>query len=395
MTANQAGQVVEPKPVGTESSEQWNATETARLEEGPRSIREELTRLEEQRDELRSQLAPAQQAATGGKQRRTGRETHRWETTEEMKRARIELEQERAQRQQLETSLQEMAANPTGQVVEPEPVESESREARREEDPRSILSKEERTSLQQQRDELSSQLALAQQAAAESQQHSTASEARLRETTEDLERARVEVEQERPQRTRPEKKLQEMAAPQAVMSREQSVDDLPGRFTAPTGAATGVRESNTTQSRADEELKQQLQAMSAEAAGLREALEKKQKERAELVGRIFADGAELEQVRTALEQERAQRQQLETSLQEMTANQAGQVVEPKPVGTESSEQWNATETARLEEGPRSIREELTGLQQQRDELSSQLVLAQQPAAGTAQHSSGLEHRRGA
>src|SRR5207302_350027 len=208
----------------------------------------------------------------------------------------------------------------------------------------------------------------------------------------ELDRVRTALEQERHQRQRLEKKLQEMAAPQAVMSREQSVDDLPGRFTAPTGAATGVRESNTTQSRADEELKQQLQAMSAEAAGLREALEKKQKERVELVGRIFADGAELEQVRTALEKERAQRQQLETSLQEMTANQAGQVVEPKPVGTESSEQWNATETARLEEGPRSIREELTGLQQQRDELSSQLVLAQQAAAGSQQHSTGLETR---
>src|SRR5438309_1077844 len=208
----------------------------------------------------------------------------------------------------------------------------------------------------------------------------------------ELDRVRTALEQERQQRQRLEKKLQEMAAPQAVMSREQSVDDLPGRFTAPTGAATGARESNTTQSRADEELKQQLQAMSAEAAGLREALEKKQKEREELVGRIFADGAELEQVRTALEQERQQRQQLETSLQEMTANQAGQVVEPKPVGTESSEQWNATETARLEDGPRSIREELTGLQQQRDELSSQLVLAQQAAAGSQQHSTGLETR---
>src|SRR5207253_3638731 len=124
---------------------------------------------------------------------------------------------------------------------------------------------------------------------------------------------------------------------------EQSVDDRPGRFTAPTRAATGVRESTTAQSRADEELNQQLQAMSAEAATLREALEKKQKEREELVGRIFADGAELEQVRTALEQERQQRQQLETSLQEMTANQTGQVVEPEPE-TESRE-------ARREEDP--------------------------------------------
>src|SRR5204863_8135762 len=114
-----------------------------------------------------------------------------------------------------------------------------------------------------------------------------------------------------------------------------------------------------TQYGANEELKQQLQAMSAEAARLREALEKKQKEREELAARIFADGAELEQVRTALEHERAQRQQVETSLQEMTANQAGQVVEPEPVETESCE-------ARREEDPRSIRfeEERTRRQQQ-------------------------------
>src|SRR2546423_13479282 len=94
---------------------------------------------------------------------------------------------------------------------------------------------------------------------------------------EDLEQVRIELEQERQQRQRLEKKLQEMAAPQLLMSREQSVDDLPGRFTAPT--RTGVGDSNTPQSRANEELKQQLQAMSAETATLREALEKKQKER--------------------------------------------------------------------------------------------------------------------
>src|SRR6266480_1754849 len=155
----------------------------------------------------------------------------------------------------------------------------------------------------------------------------------------ELDRVRTALEQERQQRLRLEKKLQEMAAPQPGMSREQSVDDLPGRFTAPT--RTGVGDSNTPQSRANEELKQQLQAMSAETATLREALEKKQKEREELAGRIFADGVELEQIRTALEQERQQRQQLETKLQEMTAKQAElqqQVAEP--VETESPEQWN-------------------------------------------------------
>src|SRR5207248_9010510 len=88
--------------------------------------------------------------------------------------------------------------------------------------------------------------------------------------------------------------------------------------------------------------------MSAEAATLREALEKKQKEREELVGRIFADGAELEQVRTALEQERQQREQLETRLEEMTANQAGRVVEPEPVGTESREARREADARRSE-----------------------------------------------
>ncbi|PYK57698.1 MAG: hypothetical protein DME21_16815, partial [Verrucomicrobia bacterium] len=72
----------------------------------------------------------------------------------ELEQVRTALEQERAQRQQLETSLQEMTANQAGQIAEPEPVETESREARREEDPRSIRFEEERTSLQQQHDEL-------------------------------------------------------------------------------------------------------------------------------------------------------------------------------------------------------------------------------------------------
>src|SRR2546430_3368556 len=131
------------------------------------------------------------------------------ETTEDLDRVRIDLEQERQQRQQLETKLQEMTANQTGQVAEPEPVETESREARREEDPRSILSKEELTGLQEQRDELSSQLALAQQAAAEARQHSTASEVRLREMTEELDRAKTGLEQQAAERARLESELGE------------------------------------------------------------------------------------------------------------------------------------------------------------------------------------------
>src|SRR5439155_1709736 len=149
--------------------------------------------------------------------------------------------------------------------------------------------------------------------------------------------------------------------------------------------ATAVRESNTTQSGANEELKQQLQAMSAEAARLREALEKKQKEREELAARIFADGAELEQVRTALEHERAQRQQVETSLQEMTANQAGQAVEPEAVETEARRQWKGTGGGGRGRGRLRLREEQTRLKQQRDEVTIQLVLAHQAAAAAQQH----------
>src|SRR5438132_636510 len=116
------------------------------------------------------------QAAAGSQQHSTGLETRQWETTEDLERARCEFEEETSQLQNLETSLQEMTANPTGQVVEPEPVESESREARREEDPRSILSKEERTSLQQQRDELNSQVLLAQRAPAQRSEERRAAE---------------------------------------------------------------------------------------------------------------------------------------------------------------------------------------------------------------------------
>src|SRR5205823_8164 len=140
MTANQAGQVVEPEPVETES--QWNATEAARREEDPRSSRfeEERTSLQQQRDELSSQLALAQQAAAESQQHSTGLETRLWEMTEELERARIELEQEPSHPRRPDALLQEMTANQAGQAVEP--VETESREqweaVRREEDPRSI-----------------------------------------------------------------------------------------------------------------------------------------------------------------------------------------------------------------------------------------------------------------
>src|SRR5256885_2020481 len=116
-----------------------------------------------------------------------------------------------------------MTANQTGQVVEPEP-ETESREARREEDPRSILSKEELTGLQEQRDELSSQLALAQQAAAEARQHSTASEVRLREMTEELDRAKTGLEQQAAERARLESELgEQLTAAKAATEEAEAV----------------------------------------------------------------------------------------------------------------------------------------------------------------------------
>src|SRR2546422_6178726 len=82
----------------------------------------------------------------------------------------------------------------------------------------------------------------------------------------------------------------------------------------------------------------------------------------ELAARIFADGAELEQVRTALEHERAQRQQVETSLQEMTANQAGRSEEHKPELQSRLQHVYRIEVASHEEDPLSIREERTSPQ---------------------------------
>src|SRR5207244_2241590 len=138
----------------------------------------------------------------------------------------------------------------------------------------------------------------------------------------ELDRLRTALEQERQQRQRLERKLQEMAVPQPVASGDRRFDPRPGRLTAPAKAVTAVRESDSVLFRTNEELNKQLQAVSAEAATLRQALEKKQNEREELAGRIFSGGMELDHVRSALEEERQQRQQLEMKLQQMTAHQA-------------------------------------------------------------------------
>src|SRR5207249_2918643 len=312
----------------------------------------------------------------------------------ELEQVRTALEHERAQRQQVETSHQEMTANQAGQVVEPEPVETESQwnateAARREEDPRSSRFEEERTSLQQQHDELSSQLALAQQAAAESQQHSTGLETRLWETIEDLERARVELEQERAQRQQLETSLQEMTANQAgqVVEPEPVETESREQWNATEAARL---EQGPRSSRFEEELtslQQQSDELSSQLALAQQAAAEAQQHSTASEASLRETTEDLERARIELEQERAQRQQLETSLQELTANQAGQAVEP--VETESREQWEAV---RREEDPRSIQfqEELTSLQQQRDELTSQLALAQQAAAESQQHSMVLE-----
>src|SRR5206468_4319570 len=68
--------------------------------------------------------------------------------------------------------------------------------------------------------------------------------------------------------------------------------------------------------------------------------------------------------------------------------------EREQMETGSREQWNATEAARREECRRSIRfeEEMAGLQKHRDELSSQLALAQQAAEESKQRKEELENR---
>ena len=92
----------------------------------------------------------------------------------------------------------------------------------------------------------------------------------------ELDRLRTALEQERQQRQRLERKLQEMAVPQPVAPGDQRFDPRPERLTAPAKAVTAVRESDSPLFRSNEELNKQLQAVSAEAATLRQALEKKQ-----------------------------------------------------------------------------------------------------------------------
>ncbi|PYM15443.1 MAG: hypothetical protein DME18_04235, partial [Verrucomicrobia bacterium] len=150
----------------------------------------------------------------------------------------------------------------------------------------------------------------------------------------ELDRLRTALEQERQQRQRLERKLQEMAVPQPVAPGDQRFDPRPGRLTAPAKAVTAARESDSALFRSNEELNKQIQAVSAEAATLRQTLEKNQKEREELTARASSAGMELDRLRTALEQECQQRQRLERKLQEMAVPQpvapGDQRFDPRP-----------------------------------------------------------------
>src|SRR6266542_1340654 len=174
-------------------------------------------------------------------------------------------------------------------------------------------------------------------------------------------------------------------------------DDAPERLTAPAGAPAGIRESETAQAIAGEEMNDQLQAVSAEAATLRENLEKKRKEREQLVERIFSAEVEMNQLRAALEHEREQRQELQKNLQEMTSAQADlerQVVEWERMASQGRDQCNAAESACREEARRSTRfeDELVGLRQVHDELRAKLATEQQAAAESQQRSEELKVR---
>jgi DNA-binding response OmpR family regulator/chromosome segregation ATPase len=380
----------------TERREPWNAAEPARPEEDQRNGRseEELTTLQQERDELFGQLALAQQAAADAGQHSSGLETRLYETNEDLERAKTELEQERQQRQQLEARLQEITAH----QAEPEKqgeeqAETERREpwnatepVRPEEDQRNGRSEEERTTLQQERDELFGQLALAQQMVADAGQHSSGLETRLHETNEDLERAKTELEQERQQRQQLEARLQEITA--RPEEREQAETER----REPWNAAEPARhEEHQLSDRFEEEpttLQQERDELFSQLALAQQAAADAGQHSSGLETRLYETSEDLERAKTELEQERQQRQQLEARLQEITASPE----EREQAETEHPR--NATEAARGEEIQLSDRfeQELTTLQQERDELFSQLAQAQSAAAESKARTEELENQ---
>ncbi|HKS38308.1 MAG TPA: response regulator, partial [Verrucomicrobiae bacterium] len=384
ITARQAErQVEEQARLEPDLGEQLTAAKAA-AEKAEMACREEAQRS----SRFEEELATLHEALEKKQKEREELSARIFSDETELGRVRTTLEQERQQRQQLETQLQELTARQAGRQVEQrDQAETEQREpwndtdAGCQEDAQwSKRFEEELATLQQQRDELTGQLTLAQQAAADAGQHSTGLETRLGETNEDLERAKTELEQERQQRQQLETQLQELTARQAEPENQTEEQ-----------AETEKREPWNVTEAARHEEDQLGDRFEEELTTLREALEKKQKEREELSARIFSDGVELDQLRTTLEQERQQRQQLETQLQELTVHQAERQVEEQ-AEAERREPWNATARREADQQSGPLEQELTTLQQQRDELGNQLALAQQEAAESKRRSEELENR---
>jgi len=418
-----------------------------RLEQAERSRRfeEEVLGLRRERNELQNKLADEQHAAAEFKQRTEELETRLRDSATEAERVKAELEKQAAEQQGLESEWREKlkTAEELTNKLEAAWIDSEAHNKR---------SEEELTGLRHVRDNLESKLAGEQQAAAESGRRNDELSARVVENAVELQRIKVELEQaglneqfdERLnglEQVRAELHGELRTEQKVTAESRQRIEDLENRLRENAAELERVKAEADRhaeeQARLESELNAQLDAANSAARHAEAALQEKTAQcshvesqlaileqlRDELGGKLTAEqqaaaksrqrgeelesrlqesATELERVRAEYDKQAEEQARLESELRaqldaaKAAAEQAEAALQLEAANNRGFEErlrvfGNSLRLQQVESSER-FENELTTLQQVRDELGSKLAAEHRAAAESRQRSEELENQ---
>src|SRR6266581_2803375 len=274
------------------------------------------------------------------------------QTLEQLTRAKTELEQQLAEQRRSQEELEKSAGQLRDQLNEAKAAADRAEAAFRQEGGRANRFEEDLANLRKGYDELNGKLAAEQQAAAESRRRSEELENRLRENATELERVKAELAKHAEERGRLESEWREQLDTANALTKKMETAWL-----EEAGRNKAFEERLRILSRSLKlEQAERTKRFEVEVAGLGQ-------ERDELNGKLLAE-------QQAAAESKLRADALESHLRENTA-------ELERVKADRSEHFE---------------QQLTSLQQVRDELSGELKSEQQATAQSRQRSDDLENR---
>ena len=264
------------------------SAEAAFKEEAGRraQFEQELSRLNQAREELNGKLAREEQAAAEARRRSEEMERQLASRTEELERVKSELDRHAEERKGLEKELQQ-------QVAAANSAAEQARRAFQEETVLFSRSKEEMDTLRQARDELNAKFEREQRAAAESRRHSEELEAKLQASAQELAHLRAELEKH-------------------VSERADLVNTSSRQLNAAKAAAAKAEKAYQEQLKRAAKFEKELEALRQDRKTEQKSTSKSKQKVRELEKQAAAHAAELEKARKDFEKQLSERERLES-----------------------------------------------------------------------------------